>query len=167
MFATIISFIALFVSVGTMFVLHKNRLETNRPVVTVLLESDSGNIATALTIKVYNTGNTPALDITLDADKKDIEKAIVESAPEVHKKAIYKSLSKENIIPVLHNSSNVHNSFGLLSNNENNVFKLNSKIPIKIEYTNIYGHKYLQYQVLTMKITDNFADSGWKKKDAV
>ena len=162
-FTTIISFIALFVSVGTMFVLHKNRLETNRPIVTALLESDSGNIATPLTLTVYNTGATPALDVTLDADIKDIDKALVGSAPEVYKKAIYKSLSKENIIAVIHNNSSVDNSFGLLSQNEENTFNLHAKIPIVIKYKSLYGHVYTQKQTLIIKIMDNFAGSGWGK----
>lgn len=163
MSAIIISSIALILSFGTMMVLYRNRLETNRPVVTVLLESDTGNIATPLTIKVYNTGNTPALDITLDADKKDIDKALAENASEVYKKVIHKSLSKENIISVIHNNSSVSNSFGIISNNIENTFNLNAEIPIIIKYKNLYGHEYTQRQTLIIKIMDNFAGSGWKK----
>jgi len=167
MLSIVFSFIAILVSIGTAILLYRNRVETNRPIVTVLLESDSGNIATPLTIRIYNTGNTPALDITLDAYKKDIDKALVDSVLEVHKKMIFKSLSKENIIPVIHNNSSVHNSFGLISNNEDNVFHLNSKIPIIIKYKDIQGRSYHQSQTLIIKITDNFAGSCWTEKEEV
>lgn len=100
MVSEIFSSIALFISFGTMWVLYKNRLETNRPIVTALFESDSSDIATPLTLKLYNTGATPALDVTLSADKKDINAAIAENAPEVYKKEIYRCLSKDNVIPI-------------------------------------------------------------------
>ena len=94
MIATIFSSLALLLSFGTMIVLYRNRLETNRPVVTVLLEGDAGNTSTPLTIKVYNTGNTPALDVELKADSAEIDKVIADNAPEVYKKDIYACFSK-------------------------------------------------------------------------
>lgn len=128
----VVSLFALAASLGTILVLYRNRLETNRPIVTVLLESDVGNVASPLTLRVYNTGNTPALDVTLDANEKDIAKALDEKAANEYKNDVYRCLSKENIIPVIYNGSNVYNAFGILSKNENNTFKLKSKIPIVV-----------------------------------
>ncbi len=159
----VIGLIALAASFSTILVLYRNRLETNRPIVIALIESDAGNIATPLTLRVYNTGNTPALDVRLSADKKDIINALDEKVLNKYKNDVYQSLSEENIIPVIHNGANVHNAFGILSKNENNTFKLKSKIPIVIKYKNIYGHTYKQKQILIIKITDNFAGSGWNK----
>ena len=159
----VIGLIALAASFSTILVLYRNRLETNRPIVTVLLESDAGNVATPLTLRVYNTGNTPALNVTLDASIEDINKALDEKVSNTYKNDVYQSLSKENIIPVIHNGANVHNAFGILSKNENNTFKLKSKIPIVIKYENLYGHTYTQKQTLIVKITENFAGSGWGK----
>jgi len=161
--SVVVSLIALAASFSTILVLYRNRLETNRPIVTVLLESTAGNVATPLTLRVYNTGNTPALDVRLSADEKDIINALDKKVLNKYKKDVYQCLSKENIISVLHNGANVHNAFGILSKNENNTFKLKSKIPIVIKYKNLYGHTYKQKQVLIIKITDNFAGSGWSK----
>ena len=158
-----VGFIALIVSLVSPFILYTNRLETNRPIVTVLLESDAGNVATPLTLWIYNTGNTPALDVTLNADEKDIINVLDEKVLNKYKNDVYRCLSKENIIPVIHNGASVDNAFGILSKNENNTFKLKSKIPIVIRYKDIYGYSYMQRQVLIIKITSNFAGSGWSK----
>ena len=163
MISIFISSIALLVSFGTMWVLYKNRIETNRPIVTVLLESDAGDVS-PLTIKVYNTGSTPALDVVLEADKEDLDKIVLENAPEILKKDIYKCFAPENTIPVLHNDSYVENAFGLLSNNEDNVLKLFSKLPITIRYKNLYGHIFIQKQILIMKTMNSFAGSAWRKR---
>ena len=138
-------------------------METNRPIVTVLLEGDVGNISTALTIKVYNTGNTPALDVELKADKDCIDKIVVDTAPEVFKKDIYACFSKKNTILVLHNNSYVENAFGLISDNADNTLKCGEELPITIEYKNLYGHRYIQKQTLKMQAMDNFAGSTWTK----
>ena len=161
-----ISLLALATSFITILVLYANRVETNRPIVTAKLESNSGNISTPLTLKLYNTGNTPAFNISLSANKRDIEKALVKDTPEIFKKEIYRCLSEDNIIPIIHNNSSVENSFGLLSNDKNNVFQLNAKIPIVIKYHSIYKFslRYKQKQILVIKITENFAGSGWKKE---
>ncbi len=160
--STIISLISLIVSFIAMYVVYKNRLETNRPIVTALLESNAKNIATALTLRLYNTGATPALDITIEAKKEDIEKAFIENAPEEYKKDVFRSLSGDNVIPLILNNSSVQNAFGILSDNENNTFKLKSRIPIVIKYKNLYGHTYKQKQTLIIRITDYFAGSGWE-----
>ncbi|MCK5678725.1 MAG: hypothetical protein KAH72_09660 [Flavobacteriaceae bacterium] len=159
----IISLIALVASFFTILVLYRNRLETNRPIVTVLLESNTGNIATPLTLRVYNTGYTPALDVTLSANEEDIINALDEKVVNKYKTDVYKCLSKENMIPIIHNGANVSYAFGILSENESNTFKLKSKIPIVIKYKSLYGHSYKQKQILIIQITDNFAGSGWSK----
>lgn len=159
----VVSLFALAASLVTILVLYRNRLETNRPIVTVLLESEAGNIASPLTLRVYNTGNTPALDVTLAANEKDIANALDEKVSHHYENDVYRCFSKDNIIPVIHNGSSVHNAFGILSKGENNTLKLKSKIPIVIKYKNIYGHTYKQKQMLVIKLTENFAGSGWKK----
>ncbi len=158
-----ISIVALFISIGTAYILHKNRLEANRPIVTAKLESECNDLITALTIRLYNTGLTPALDITLEANEDDILKAFVVGVSDISKKEVLRCLTKENTIPIIHNNDSVENGFGVLSNNSNNTFKLKSEIPITIKYKSLYGYSYVQKQTLIIKITDNFAGSGWKK----
>ncbi len=161
-----IGLLALAVSLTTILVLYINRLETNRPIVTAKLEN-YGNTSSFLTLKLSNTGNTPAFDVILSAEKKDIEKALDKDAPEEYKKIIYKCLSKDNIIPIIHNNSSEKNLFGLLSNDKNNTFNLNAKIPITIKYKSIYKFQssYTQKQILVIKLTDYFAGFGWEKKE--
>jgi len=115
---SLISSISLLISISALLILHKNRVEMSRPIVTVLLESDVGNISTPLTLRVYNTGVTPALNIRIYANKEDIFNALDKKEDNKYKDIIYTCLSKENIIPVLQNGANVYNAFGLLSNNK-------------------------------------------------
>jgi len=159
-----ISLIAIFISIGTAYILHKNRLESNRPIVTAKLESVCHDLVTALTIKLYNTGLTPAIDVTLEANKNDIFKSFAKNVPDIFKKEVLRCLTKENIIPLIHNNDSVENRFGILSNDENNTFKLKSKIPVIIKYKSLYGYPYTQKQTLVIEITNNFAGSGWKKE---
>ncbi len=158
-----ISYIALIVSLFSPFILHRNRLETNRPIVTVLLETyKGGNISTALNLKIYNTGNTPAINVVLRGNKDDISKSLNSTTENKFSDTIYACLSEDNIIPIIHNNNNVVNSFGLISQDNNQTFKCGSKINLKISYQDIYGHKYKHNQILTIQDTTNFAGTGWK-----
>ena len=164
MISTTISIIALFISLGSAYILYRNRIESNRPIVTVKLESECYDLVTPLTLKLYNTGLTPAIDVTLEANEDDILKSFATDVPEIFKKEVLRCFTKENIIPIIHNNDSVKNGFGVLSNDKNNTFKLKSKIPVVIKYKSLYGYSYTQKQILVIKITENFAGSGWKKE---
>jgi hypothetical protein len=163
MISTIISSLALIISFGTMWVLYKNRLESNRPIVTALVEGDVGNISTPMTLKIYNTGNTPALDVRLKTDKEKLKEIIIDRAPNTFVNDIYKSFSEDRVIPVLHNGSYVENAFGVISDNENSTLKCGSSIDIEIEYKNLYGHTYRQKQKLRITPINNLTGTLWKK----
>ena len=72
-----ISFIAVLVSLLAYMFTRRSWYETYRPIVTARIEThDSGNVATAFNIVVYNTGNRPATYIRLHTNQKQLEKII-------------------------------------------------------------------------------------------
>jgi len=158
-----ISYIALIVSLFSPFILYTNRLETNRPIVTVSLEEyNGGSLATPLNLKIYNMGNTPAIDVVLYSNKDDIDKILNNNINNELSDNVYKCLSKDNIIPIIYSKTNVVNAFGILTKESNTTFHCDSKIKINIFYKDIYGNNYKYYQILPIKPTKSFAELSWE-----
>ena len=158
------SFLAIIISILSYLFTKRSWYETYRPIVTARIETnDSGNVSAAFDIVVYNTGNRPAVNIRLRADKEVLEKAIEENGPEVLKKEIHACFSDEATIPLLQSGNSISNAFGMTGRNESTI-KYGSRIPISIEYNDLNKRKYKTKQILIYRDTTFFAGTGWEKK---
>ena len=154
----IFSGVSLLISIIALHLSAKNWKESNRPIVTATFDTNTGNVSTTIEIALFNTGNRPALDVVLYADKRDIEKILDKNAPQLYKDNIYKIFSGKNIIPIIHNNSNLKSAFGIASKEENNTFVWKSKIKFLIKYKDLNGKEYQTKQILQIKNYSGFSE---------
>jgi len=147
---------------------RRSWFESNRPIVSAEIAThDGGNVAIMYNLIVHNTGNRPAVDIHLIAQKSNIDLAITKTATSHSSDEIRRCFSTYATIPLLHQGKSTINAFGATSSiPEQNVLVIDSKIPIQIRYKDLNGKSYTSTQVLIVKDSDWFAGSGWERSDA-
>jgi hypothetical protein len=156
---------ALFVSVVAYYFSRKSWQESNRPIVTARVRTDSGgNMGTALDLLVENTGSRPARDVRLTTDEAALAAAFASNINDTEREQIRACFSSKFIIPIIANGASVSNAFGFLSANSDNTWKLHSRIPIRVCYEDLDGRAY-EHQV-TLFVADNrgFASTHWASK---
>lgn len=137
----------------------------NRPIVSAFVENESrGNVAIMYNLVVINTGNRPALNVSLHLKLEDFKKCISQDMdmdkPVV--KAILKCFSIEEAIPLIINGEKKFNCFGLTSNKpEQSIWVYGSLLPIKISYQDLEGNKYISRLTLVIKDSKTFAGTEW------
>lgn len=142
---------------------RRSWFETNRPIVTAEIVTNSGgNIAITYNLVVHNTGARPAADIRINVDHKSLQAAVNDKADQSLKQEILRCFSDEGRIPLLHQQSKKSNGFGLTSTNESsNVLAYKAVIPVVITYKDLNGKHYKTRQDLIVQDSEFFAGSGW------
>lgn len=160
--------ISLVLSVVALLFTRRSWYETNRPIVTAEIVTNSGgSMATAFDLAIHNTGNRPAVNIQLIASESDINQTLEASAPSHLVAEIHRCFSERAIIPLLQQGQSSRNGFGATSHLPNaNALKMHSKLPICIKYLDITGKRYTTNQILIVKDTTWFAGSGWERSNA-
>ncbi|PZV26186.1 MAG: hypothetical protein DCF12_10970 [Snowella sp.] len=128
------------------------------------MTAQSGNRNNCYNLVVFNTGNRPALNVCLYAEKKDINDILLENINPQNESlvnGIKRCFSKDTVIPLLINGENVSNSFGTTGHDGVLIYK--SKLKIKINYEDFYKNKYSYEQILVVTTSEAFADSSWSK----
>lgn len=141
--------------------------KSNRPIVSAVIETDSsGNIATTYNLLIINSGNRPAVNISLKLklSDEDFKKCITQEINDNKIKHILNCFRSETIIPLLINGEKTSNSFGLTSNKKgDNVWIYGSSLPIEITYEDLEKNKYISKQTLVVKYSKAFAGMEWSK----
>ena len=157
--------IALFVSLLAYNFNRKSWRETYRPIVTARIATvASGNIAIALNVVVNNSGNRPAKNVRLLVNQNDLESALL-SKDESLRSIIENCFYPPTIIPIIENGRSVHNAFGHLSEGQDSIWKVNSKLKIDILYENLEGRPFKHEIYLLLAGDEGFAGGLWSKRE--
>ncbi len=144
-------------------------MQTNRPIITArIITHVGGNRGTALNIIIENTGNRPAKNIQLVVAKTILESFFAENevVENVWRAHIMRIFSKEGKIPILANGNFTSNSFGFLSDgNEQSTWKDRAKIQIEVVYADLENRTYRHWNPLLIASDDGFAGGAWKKEN--
>jgi len=140
--------------------------QANRPIITAEIRENSSGVGIILfDLVILNSGNRPAVDITLHAKSIDLDNILMGQANENNKKELYSIFSNSSLIAHLNHNQEVNTSFfGWEKNPTNDVcfIEYESKLPIKIKYKDIDGNVYTFKQRLYIKDKNGFGGSMWK-----
>jgi hypothetical protein len=160
----LVSGAALIVAILSIYFSIKSWRQANRPLVTVRTTSfdSGGNVGTALSILVENTGNRPAKNIKLSVDSKELESVLVAKPEDSLRQQIEKCFSDRGMIPVLANGKSVSNSFGWLSEDSKATWKAQAKFNVEVSYEDLDGRKFKHKIPLLIADDAGFAGAFWE-----
>ena len=168
---TLISLVAAFVSIALVCLTIKFWLASNRPIVSVAVVTDQpGNVMTSFNLVVFNSGNRPAVNVSLFAEQKFLNAAMNSDAEPFITSMVYDCFSEQGLIPLLLNGDKVINGFGSTSDRIGQKgLVYGSRIPIVVTYSDLGGREYESHQVLVVKVSHAFAGSKWSssKKSSI
>ena len=163
---TAFSVIAILISFWSVYYTKRFWLESNRPIVSAVIELQIRGIGLASwNLVIYNSGNRPATNIRLEAKKEDIDAIISTGADESHKVAIYKIFSPDTYIALLLESKSAKTAFFSFSNeagSPEDIVKYEGKLPIRIKYSDIEKRQYVSSITLYIRDNDGFGGGVWQ-----
>ena len=162
---TVFMGIATLVGVFSFFNTTRLWRKANRPILSAFIEThSSGNIATMYNLLIINSGNRPAVNITLklNLSDEDFKKCITQEMNNPNIQSILKCFSFEEAIPLLIDGDKISNYFGLTSKQpQDNIWKYGISLPIEITYQDLEGNKYVSVLTLVVKYSKAFAGMEW------
>jgi len=157
----IVSIFAAGISGFSLYWSFKSWKETYRPLITARVATHTaGNQAVALDLVVSNTGNRPAKNVILTADRRELEKAFAAASQDPLRQHVEHCFS--DAIVVIANGSSVSNSFGCFSASEKDrTWKEPTIINIHVKYEDLDGRRYNHHQPLRIRADEGFAGGAW------
>ncbi|PWC09260.1 hypothetical protein [Brenneria corticis] len=165
---TILSVLALGLSLVSFWFARKSWLQSNRPIVSVVVETHAGgNESIAYNLAVSNTGNRPATNVRIRVKENDVEACVAEwvknlKGPSTTYSRVMRCFSDDGEIPLLLNGKTMTNSFGYTRGDQQTFWRYGSSLPIEIEYCDLDGRKYQSKQTIRIKDSAGFAGGIWK-----
>ncbi|MDP1969986.1 MAG: hypothetical protein Q8K42_03500 [Methylobacter sp.] len=166
-FLTAVPFMALAISLASLYFSRRSWLQSNRPIVTAFVsDHGSGNISTTLNLVVSNTGNRPATNVRLIAAENDISRLIKPTAQPIRQKMIHDCFQEAAIIPILRNGEELSTCFGAITTRDNNEswMEHGAQIEIRVEYGDLDGRCYKSEMPLKIYAREGFAGSVWEAR---
>lgn len=159
---TVVSALALVVSLFAIWMTRRYWLKANRPIVAAMVRSQAGNLATAYDLVVMNVGSRPAVDIHIDCDHEALNRALVDSERGKHVDYIRDCFGAEAIHPFLSHGESAKAAFGWIKGKkEESTWHFRSKIPIMIAYRDLEGGRYTSRQDLMILNSDSYANAAF------
>jgi hypothetical protein len=161
---TIISVLAIGISLASLYFARRSWMQSNRPIITAFIATHaSGNVAAVFDLIVANTGNRPATNVRITAKPEDIEKLIHSKAEEEQRKSVHDCFDNESIIAVLRNGEELSTAFGSVSHaaSKDQCLNYGAEIPIEITYNDLEGRKYKSRLPLRVYAREGFGGATW------
>lgn len=161
---TIISALAIGISLASLYFARRSWLQSNRPIITAFISTRAaGNMGSIFDLIVANTGNRPATNLRLIAKPEDIQNLIHPKAEENQKKIILNCFDNESKIPVLRNGEELSTAFGSVVNEnaKDQCLNYGAEISIKITYNDLDGRKYKAILPLRVYARQGFGGATW------
>ena len=162
------SIVAVAISVATYISTRKFWFLTYRPIVTAEIIVNSSGIGMAtFDLVVYNSGNRPAVNIKLYAERTDIENILSTNITQEKKKEVIGVFSSCNKIALLLNDKDAKTAFFSFSNqvgSDADWLQYERELPIVISYSDISGKEYSSNIILHIRGAEGFGGSVWAKQ---
>lgn len=144
----------------------KSWLQSNRPIVSVFLDLNVGNVSSTCNLVVENTGNRPAVNVVFFASPNEIHKLFSNTAAQSQLDDIKRIFDQEKtVIPLLREGEQLSTAFGAIAKNnpQFDCLQENSSASIKVMYKDLEGRKYNGVFILKVSERKNFSGLGWAK----
>lgn len=153
--------VSLIISVGSLAFAVFSWHEAHRPMVSAYVETHrSGNETIALKVVLLNSGNMPAFDVQLHAERDDLERVLVERDAK-KREGVLNVFSERGLIPVLPNGSSRSSYFGFTAE-QGSIWKPGLPLlPIRLTYTDARGRSFSHRQRLRIGASEGFAGDFW------
>lgn len=161
---TLFSVAAIVVSLVSLYFTRVNWVQSNRPVLSAFIgEHSSGNMAATFNLTVANTGNRPAVRVSLHASHAEISTLLEEGANPKRFTEIESIFSPKSEIPLLRNGEELTTSFGAFISNspEGPWLRYGAETQISITYEDLEGRKYESRQPLKIYARVGFGGGVW------
>ncbi|MGQ7744613.1 hypothetical protein ACUNDQ_10425 [Pectobacterium brasiliense] len=165
---SIVSVLALILSVLSFFFTRRSWLQSNRPIVSAAVETHAGgNESIAYNLVLSNTGNRPATNVRIRVKESDIDACLSEWVrSQKVKNAIYSGVmrcfSDDGEIPLLLNGKFMTNSFGYTRGDQQTFWRYGANLPVVVEYSDLDSRDYQSKQIIRIKDSDGFAGGVWQ-----
>lgn len=156
----IVSGFSALVAIASLVFAMKSWHRTNRPIVIARISTaQGGNLNIALNIVVENTGNRPAKEIKLTADKYAVLAALKDSSNKQIPIDAQRCLFDNHSIPVLANGKSATNAFGAIGTDGE--WSAGARFSLRIEYKSLDGRKYRETMDIVLADDAGFAQTFW------
>gem|GEM_PF-552324 len=158
---TVLSVLAFFVSLISLYFTRVNWIQSYRPVVVAFIEAhSSGQTGATLNLVVSNVGSRPAVKIRLDASSNNIDSLFEEGIEQYRIDLIKSCFEPDNEIPLLRNGEDLSNCFGGFGTDK--WLKFRQSIEISITYSDLAGRSFKSKQPLKVyERQKGFAGTDW------
>jgi hypothetical protein len=155
---------ALVVAVLSFHFSIKSWRESNRPLITVRTTSfdSGGNVGTALSLLVENTGNRPAKNVKPTVDRGTLESALAAKKEEALRRQVESCFSDRGVIPILANGKSASNSFGWLSGDDQATWKVGARFDVEVSCQDLDGREYKHKNPILIADDAGFAGGHWE-----
>ena len=146
--------LALLVAVVALIYSKAQWRQSNRPLVTAFVEEHAtGNMAATFNLIVANSGNRPAINVTLHAEPDEIQKLFGPSTSSKNRALVQSNFEEGAIIPLLRNGEKLETSFGAMKAPESDHpwLAYGETIEITISYEDL-DRKRKYYSKIPLKI---------------
>jgi hypothetical protein len=162
---TFLSVAAILISIFSLRSTRQFWFLTHRPIVTaeVIVNFDGVGMA-AFDLVLYNSGNRPAVNITLYAEKQDVERILSANITQENKQEVLDVFSALNKIALLLNGKDAKTAFFSFSekaNTDADFLEYEAALPIVISYSDIEGKEYASNVCLFIRGSEGFGGSLW------
>ena len=166
---TVVSLLAIIISLASLYYARKFFLQSNRPIVTAYIDEYADEQAVggfgAFNLVVINTGNRPAVHVRISADRRQINLLLHPDAPSDRVDDVLRCFSEESEIPLLHSGEKLVSAFGSYSSAvaASSSLAYGSQIEVTMRYRDLDRRLYTSIQPLKIFARNGFAGSVWTK----
>lgn len=160
---TVLPFVALMVSIGSLWFARKSWMQSNRPIVTVFVSEKDPEEGTVFDLIVANTGNRPAICVRLIATQDEIARLCEEGINAARFESVAENFSVAGEIPLLRNGEQLETAFGAVLRNdpEGPWLRYGSQTEISVSYRDLEGRKYISRMPLRIYARQGFGGAIW------
>lgn len=163
-FKQFLPFLAIALSIVSIYFAKINWLESNRPIMTAfIVEKESGNVGSIFNLIISNSGNRPAVRVRLVITDDELKKIIHPDASIEKFEEIASNFKAESEVPLVRNGEELTTSFGAYVHNDKNQRWLlyGNQAEINIEYQDLTGRSYTSSLPIKVYVRNGFGGGVW------
>lgn len=133
---------ALLISIASFIFAVLSWRESHRPIVVARISTErGGNVASPVELVIENTGNRPAINVSLEASPEDLDRVLNSEASDAEWAGVKRCFESDTYIPVLGNGQRVTNAFGSFQETGSTwIYK--QTLIVGIRYESLKGRKF-------------------------
>jgi hypothetical protein len=159
---TAATFVAIAISLLSMYVARRSWIQSNRPIVTAFIAAQrTGNLASVFKLVVANSGSRPAVNVRLRATAGELRKLVKPTATEALRDRLGLCFAEPSTIAVLRNGEELSTAFGAVTA-EDAWLEYGAKIDVTVSYSDLDGRAFQSVMPLKVHTREGFGGARWE-----